>query len=128
MPAGSVVKLVSTSFDAFGEKDSNKEVSVTGHIDAPVRDLQSVTATVKAPGIQKGASIVFTIKNYKAPKISADADALFTGNAIEAGMDHYVESSIPDTPVVVEPATDEAAAMTVLFDEQTDLPPYSPLC
>ena len=73
MPKGSTVVLTSTLFPVFTRQD-NTEVSVSGHIDAPVREERTVTATVKNGGIQKGAPIVFTIKNYKAPKIAPTAD------------------------------------------------------
>ena len=72
---------------------------MTGHIvDPPLRKEREVIATVKAPGIQKGARIVFTIKNYKAPKIAADADEPNHGKCgVEEGWTITVQSSIPAT-------------------------------
>ena len=81
MPAGSVFTLTSAGFAAFLVSNNNTEVSLGGSVTSKLtfaRMANSVTATViggDAPQtLQKGDTIIVTIKTYKAPKIEDDAD------------------------------------------------------
>jgi hypothetical protein len=80
MPAGSTIILTSTGFPVFTHAQDDTEVAVSGHVENIDRQERSVTVAVKAGGIQKGAAVVFTIKNYKAAKIAGDG---VSANAIE---------------------------------------------
>ena len=90
MPAGSIVTLTSEGFDAFTRAD-NGEVSLGGSVTSKLdflRAADNVTATVKggdAPQtLQKGDTIIVTIKNYKAPKLEDTAtESIDTGYTIE---------------------------------------------
>ena len=70
MPSGSTIILTSDGFEPFQRASADgREIAISGHVTPTIATDTGLTATatVKDGGIQKGAQVVFTIKNYKIP-------------------------------------------------------------